>query len=148
MASFFSTSGGFFSGPVHAQDELVDLRAVSDGSQSFLNCSEFLRHEDLDGLIQKVSIGLSGQTHGILCSDLQSLLQTGTDLRITQATLLADAQPFEDPIELRGDTDCDKYHHHTYKERPNLHHPAAFFEGLQEWMKKYLPNHSLLNFKK
>ena len=71
--------------PVHAQHELVDLGTVADGPQPLLHALELLGHEDPDGRVAEVAIGLAGKRDRLLRGDLEGLLQSGARLAVGDA---------------------------------------------------------------
>ena len=76
---------GLFRRPVHADYELVDLRAVADQAQRFFHGLQRFGHEDLDRLVQQESVDRAGLSDGVLGADLEGLLKTGTYLGIAQS---------------------------------------------------------------
>ena len=74
--------GGALGGAVHAEHELVHLRAVAQRPQPPLQRTEPVRHRDADGLVREVAVEPAGELHGIPGGHLQRLAERGGDPRV------------------------------------------------------------------
>ena len=87
MASIniFSRSGSrCLCRPVHAQDEVVDLRPIAHHAQAFFQRTQIVGHENLDFRIGEIAVRAPGDFDRLLGADLKSLLQTRGNLGVAQ----------------------------------------------------------------
>jgi hypothetical protein len=70
---------------VHAQDELVHLFLVTQFSGQFRPLLNVVGQEDLDGFVAEVTVELGDEADGVLGSDGEGILQTGSNSAVIEA---------------------------------------------------------------